>query len=355
MNPTLKELRQHAIAASLFRPGTLQQAVERLGFVQADPIQSPARAQDLILRHRVKDYRVGDIDRHYHQLNLEEDRLYAHGFMPRSTWRLLHPRIKRRLTAAEKRVLDVAVARARIHPRDLEIHFGRKSVNNGWGGLSQATTLALQSLYYRGYLRIAGRENGIRVYAPVTQKREPLDTADRFRRLVLLIVSILGPLPESSLRSTLGLLAFRAPSLKGVRTVVPSLLDSGELAHGSADGVPYVWPQGPLIHTRPSEKVRFLSPFDPLVWDRQRFEHFWDWPYRFEAHVPAPKRQLGYYAMPMLWRDDVIGWVNASKQAGKLIVEPGFKKAKPTGVDFQVEFDKEVARLQAFLGKPENR
>src|SRR5258708_6372001 len=99
MEPTLKDLREHAIAASLFAPGTLRQAVERLGFVQADPIQSPARAQDLILRHRVKDYRVGDIDQQYERLHLEEDRLYAHGFMPQSTWRLLHPRIEKRLSS----------------------------------------------------------------------------------------------------------------------------------------------------------------------------------------------------------------------------------------------------------------
>src|ERR1700685_1145017 len=90
---SLHELRRRAVAASLFRPGTLRQAVERLGFVQADPIRAPARAQDLILRHRVKDYRVGDLERHYHRLGLEEDRFYAHGFMPLSTWRLLHPRV----------------------------------------------------------------------------------------------------------------------------------------------------------------------------------------------------------------------------------------------------------------------
>src|SRR5579863_5499353 len=136
---SLARLRTHAITNSLFRPGTLQAAIKRLGFVQADPIRSPARAQDLILRHRVKSYRAGDLDREYNRLHLEEDRLYAHGFMPQSTWRLLHPKAGRKLSAAEKSVLDVAVARGHIHPRDLAAHLGAKSARNYWGGSSKAT------------------------------------------------------------------------------------------------------------------------------------------------------------------------------------------------------------------------
>src|SRR6478609_7108205 len=53
--PTLDDLRRYAIARTLFKPTTLPRAIQRLGFVQADPIRAPARAQDLTLRHRVKD------------------------------------------------------------------------------------------------------------------------------------------------------------------------------------------------------------------------------------------------------------------------------------------------------------
>ncbi len=58
------------------------------------------------------------------------------------------------------------------------------------------------------------------------------------------------------------------------------------------------------------EAVRLLAPFDPVVWDRRRFEAFWGWAYRFEAYTPAPRRVRGYYALPLLWRDQVIGWGN---------------------------------------------
>src|SRR6266850_1286613 len=61
----LDRLRVHAISQSLFPQTTLKAAIRRLGFVQADPIRSPARAQDLILRHRVKAYRAGDLEWRY--------------------------------------------------------------------------------------------------------------------------------------------------------------------------------------------------------------------------------------------------------------------------------------------------
>ena len=80
MRLTVRALRLQAISSSLFAPTTLRKAIQHLGFVQADPIRSPARAQDLILRHRVKGYRAGDLEQQYPKLDLEEDYLYAYGF-----------------------------------------------------------------------------------------------------------------------------------------------------------------------------------------------------------------------------------------------------------------------------------
>src|SRR5437870_4163092 len=108
--PTLERLRVHAICHSLFPPTTLKAAIRRLGFVQADPIRSPARAQDLILRHRVKGYRAGDLERRYLSLDVEEDTLYAYGFLPRTVWQLLHPRNMKQLSALEKNVLETVRA-----------------------------------------------------------------------------------------------------------------------------------------------------------------------------------------------------------------------------------------------------
>ena len=72
MNLGVDQFRRRVIRSSLFPRTTLRDALTRMGFVQADPIRSPARAQHLILRHRVKNYRAGDLEAKYPKLPLEE-------------------------------------------------------------------------------------------------------------------------------------------------------------------------------------------------------------------------------------------------------------------------------------------
>lgn len=349
MKLTVGQLRRQAIIASLFRPTTLRKAIQKLGFVQADPIRSPSRAQDLILRHRVRSYREGDLNRHYSSLDIEEDLLYAYGFMPLSTWKLLHPRVARKLTSMERRVLEIVSDHKLIHPRELEAYLGRKREMNAWGGYSKATTRTLEALHYRGLLRIAGRENGIRLFEPATNQLETAEPADRLRRLVLLIAAILAPLSDRSLRAALLHLARAAPTLEGRHSAVTDLLKSGELESAVVEDVRYVWPAGRVTRKTPAEVVRFLAPFDPLVWDRRRFEHFWGWGYRFEAYTPAAKRKLGYYAMPLLWRDDIVGCVNISTRLEKLDVKTVFMKTRPGEREFEKEFEAETERFREFL------
>ena len=74
-------------------PTTLPQAVQQLGgFVQADPLRAPARAQDLTLRHRVKGYTAGDLERRYPRLSLQEDFFINYGFVTPELRALMHPR-----------------------------------------------------------------------------------------------------------------------------------------------------------------------------------------------------------------------------------------------------------------------
>jgi len=324
--------------------------VGKLGFVQADPIRCPARAQDLILRHRVTNYRAGDLEQKYRSLGLEEDLLYAYGFMPRSTWRLLHPRPQRALTPSERDALAIVSISKGLHPRELESHLGKSRETNAWGGYSASTTRDLERLHYLGQTRVSGRKNGIKLYERVEVTHDAMEPEERLRRLVLLIANILAPLPETSLRATVHHLRHAAPDLPGRRHVVAALIESGELDSMELDRVRFVWPHGRLIRKEPEETVRFLAPFDPVVWDRARFELFWGWRYRFEAYTPADKRKLGYYAMPLLWNADIVGWVNVDARSETLTVVPGFVR-QGVGADpaFRRAFDEEVDRLRLFL------
>jgi uncharacterized protein len=326
--------------------------MNRLGFVQADPIRSPARAQDLILRHRVKGYRAGDLDRCYGPLDIEEDYLYAYGYLSRQVWTLLHPRKATRLSVLEQKILESVRASGPVHPNELTPNFGRRRVTNAWGGYSQATKCALENLHDCGLLRIARREKGIRVYEPARLSPEPAPPNQRLRKLVLAVANILAPVAERTLQSIASRLRYDLPGAVNHRNVLRELLHTGELEKQLVDKIGYVWPASTTALAEPPRRVRFLAPFDPLVWDRQRFGHLWQWAYRFEAYTPSSKRVRGYYAMPLLWCDRVIGWANAEVDGKRLSVATGFVEKRPRDRDFNLEVDAEIARLEAFLDRP---
>jgi hypothetical protein len=115
--------------------------------------------------------------------------------------------------------------------------------------------------------------------------------------------------------------------------------------------VDWYWPEGenPRRAVIP-KSVRLLAPFDPIVHDRARFELLWGWTYRFEAYTPAPKRKLGYYALPLLWRDRVIGWASLAVKDGALICDPGYIGGRhPNERAFARELEAELDRLRFFL------
>lgn len=357
---TLDHLRRFAVARSLFAPTTLRRALARLGFVQADPIRAPARAQDLILRHRVAGYRAGDLERNYVSLDVEEDVFVNYGYVTRAVQTLMHPRADRRLpaNAAERRkeqlLLEFVAARGTAHPREVEEHFAHGTVRNYWGGSSHATTQMLDVLHYRGLLRVARRENGIRVYclhhhdpalADETARRARLDA------LVDVVVNIYAPLPATSLSYYVRRLHYAVPQWQ---EEITSALQRARarLAHARVAGVDWYWPneENPRRAGAPGA-VRLLAPFDPVVHDRARFETLWGWIYRFEAYTPAANRKLGYYALPLLWRDRVIGWGNLAVKDGNLKSDLGYMAGQPPrDRAFRQELEAELARIGAFLG-----
>jgi uncharacterized protein YcaQ len=123
------------------------------------------------------------------------------------------------------------------------------------------------------------------------------------------------------------------------------------LSHTRIDGVDWYWPRGEAVSPAPvPNMVRLLAPFDPVVWDRRRFEMLWGWAYRFEAYTPVAKRKLGYYALPLLWRDRAVGWGNVSMKGGELQVVFGYVGAqRPRDRGFARALDAEVERMRLFL------
>ena len=358
---TLDALRRHAVARSLFTPTTLGRAITRLGFVQADPIRAPARAQDLTLRHRVKDYRAGDLERRYASLPIEEDFFINYGFLPRATQALMHPRTARTVWPAARQrsaaaVLDFVRERGVAHPREVDAKFAQGKALNWFGGSSNASTQLLDGMHYRGMLRIARREGGVRLYAAQDRADDETTQADpeaALDALVDVVVAKYAPLPARSLAELVSHLRHGVPQWAGGRKDALARARQ-RLAKVTLDGVDWFWPAGenPVSarHAVP-DTVRLLAPFDPVVWDRRRFELLWGWAYRFEAYTPAPKRVRGYYALPLLWRDQVIGWGNLAVKDGRLQTDLGFVAGRPPrDAAFKRALEAEQDSMGRFLG-----
>src|SRR5215469_5321338 len=173
----LQQLRRYSIARSLFKPTSLPRAIARLGFVQADPMRAPARAQDLILAHRVKDYRAGELERRYPRLAIEEAFFINYGFLPRETLALLHPRgVPRswkawdaRMQAHAEEVLAFVRQHGHTYPRDVQAHFDHGRIRR-WGADLNVSSHLLEGLHYRGLLRVARREAGSRIYQTIEDR-----------------------------------------------------------------------------------------------------------------------------------------------------------------------------------------
>jgi len=361
MSVSLDSLRRFAVQRQFPEPASLERALAAAAFIQADPIRAPARAQDLVLRQRVYGYRAGDLERRYPELGVEEDFFVVYGFVSRALPPLMHPRSRWRSTwspSLRKRaqaLLDFVRERGVVHPRDVDSHFAHGKVTNYWGGSSNATTHLLERMHYRGLLRVARRESGVRLYATAEHGSAPANRAERHQRLDALVdhaVRLYAPLTGRGLSSlVVTRLGYAAPQWRG--SELKSALGRAKmrLAHAKVDGRDWYLPADESLERDAlPDRVRLLAPFDPAVWDRQRFEILWGWAYRFEAYTPAPKRKLGYYALPLLWRDRVIGWANLAVKNGKLVSKMGYVGSRPREGGFASALEAELDAMRVFLG-----
>lgn len=300
-------------------------------------------------------YAAGDLDARYADLDVEEDHFINYGFLPRKHLTLLHPRTPRRVwdPATKRRaakVLEFVRERGEAHPRDVDAQFAYGTVTNYWGGSSNAATHLLDAMHYRGLLRVVRRDGGVRVYAPASLSGSTMTRAETADALVALVVAKYAPIPAPSLGPLVSRLRYAAPQL--ALELKPALVRArASLAHAVVDGLAWYWPARDEVVGDADERVRFLAPFDPVVWDRRRFELLWGWAYRFEAYTPAKKRVRGYYALPLLFRDAVIGWGNLSMEDGALVADVGYVSGRaPRERAFKRELDAELERMRAFLG-----
>jgi uncharacterized protein YcaQ len=248
-------------------------------------------------------------------------------------------------------VSDAISTNGLTYAKDVQAHFDHGSIKR-WGGSMNVSAHLLDRLHHRGFLRVVRRESGTRVYQAIghsQQDESPEARLARAGRLLDIVVKLYAPIPAPSLRYLYRLLSGGVPHLNAeMRGFCENA--SSRYAHAEVDGTLWFWPQGekPSI-AQTDERLRFLTPFDPVCWDRRRFQMFWNWEYKFEAYVPAHKRRMGHYAMPMLWGDRMLGWGNLKVVDGRLRHELGFAGPRPRGRAFRLALDEALQRKQEFL------
>ena len=324
-------------------------------------MRAPARAQDLILAHRVKDYHAGELELRYPRLAIEEAFFVNYGFLPRKVLALLHPRGAPRAwdawdTTMQERaqaVLSFVREHGPTYPKDVQAHFDHGRIKR-WGANLSVSNHLLEGLHNRGLLRVARREGGTRVYQTIEPSPRDDNPAVRLARaahLLDIVVKLYAPLPAASMVYVCRLLSYGVPHLAAEVRQLQEHAKS-RYAHAKVDGHLWFWPQGenPLsVRHQVDGRLRFLAPFDPVVWDRRRFQVFWNWEYKLEAYVPAHKRRMGHYAMPILWGEQMLGWANLRVVDGRLRHQLGFAGPRPRGGAFRRALDAALQRMQEFL------
>ena len=263
---------------------SLLDTVRTLGFLQIDPISTVAPPQQLVPWSRLGPYDVAELDR----LLWDEKRLFEWNayIWPMESLPLVRARMRRRPTgkyaherrgaeflrtnaAFKRHVLRDLERNGPMLSRELEGDAVRTWTSHGWYG-SRSVAVLLELLHGRGLVAIVGRRNGQRLW----------DLAERWYPEVETIPLRVAERERAEQR-------FRA---HGVR-----LTRKGWEAHPDVSDAPV------------PERATFLSPFDRLVHDRDRAEALFDFRYRLEMYVPKTKREYGYYVLPILVGDRIVG------------------------------------------------
>lgn len=352
----MKISRRDARKLFLARQGLLQQntfgrgatavakAVNQLGYLQIDTISVVNRAHEHVLQTRIPGASSHHLNKLMQARELFEYWSHAAAYLPMAHYRFSQPVMKGWSASREhdrklaRRVLDRIRAEGPLQSRDFEAPPGHKS--GGWWDW-KPTKQVLEYLYLSGELMVSHREGFQKVYdlkenilPDHVDTREP-DHDEWSEHLVLSMLGALGVGSEYDVgyaKSTINRLC-RVALGKPIRAALDRLVEAGDVVAVDVDGMSCYTTQACLdaLPLRASKRrVQVLSPFDNLIINRRRTQALFDFDYQLECYVPEPKRKYGYFALPLLWGDELIGRMDAKadRQNGTLIIrnlvlEPG--------------------------------
>jgi uncharacterized protein YcaQ len=357
----------------------LYRLIERMGFVQIDSINVVERAHHLTLASRLQGYRPALFDR----LLERERRLFEHWTHDASAiptvwyphWRLrferyrqkvlAHPWWKERIGPHPDDLIDLVrerlVQEGPLMTRDFEDTRDDSADRTWWGWKPEKA--ALEYLWRTGEAAVVGRVNFHKVYdlaeralpeahaAPRPADEEHLDWACRtaIERLGIASATEVAAFWRAADLNEVKAWCERAATRKEIVPVRVEAVDgSVRVAYAVPD-----WEERAAALPPAPPRIRLLSPFDPILRDRRRSLRLFGFDYHFEAFVPAPQRRYGYYVLPILEGERLVGRLDPKlyREEGRLEVrqvwwEPGVRESKARNLRLEAA----VERLARFTG-----
>ena len=310
---------------------TFTRTLARTGVLQIDSVNVLQRAHYMPLFSRMGPYDIDLLRRASEQRPRRIVEYWAHvaAFMPVELWPHMRHRMDRYrdeghawMGLPERKELVASLMaeiteRGPSTSRDLDDGLPREKVNWGWNW--SETKQALEYLFFSGDLAVAGRTSQFERLYDLPERVLPADVldaptpapADAYRELVRRAAISEGVATARCLADYYRLRQVPSAGLASVKVAVDELVETGELLPVQIEG----WNKPAYLH-RDAELPRkmparaLLSPFDPVVWERERTEKLFDFFYRIEIYVPEPKRVHGYYVLPFLLGDRIVGRVD---------------------------------------------
>jgi len=335
---------------SLGKEGVAQ-VIKKLGYIQIDTINVINRAHHHTLWTRLPDYRLVHLD----ELLATDRQIFeywghAASYLPMSDYRYYRPAMRQSFDPHSKweqerlrnfghlmqPVLERIRAEGPLSVKDFAAP--ENGVKNRWGG-RKPEKVALEMLLWRGELMVTRRDKFHRIY-DLTERVLPaeidttLPTGEELTRFhVRRALQAFGIATEKEICGHLQL-----AGKDKIKTVINEQVNAGELLEVMIEGQSQVnWTKPDYLENLDQPlndpKIHFLSPFDNLIIQRQRIKRLFDFDYTLECYVPAAKRKWGYFVLPIIWGDRLIGRLDpkADRKKKELIVkslqfEPGFEE-----------------------------
>jgi len=301
-----------------------QRALEQLGYVQIDTISIVTRAHHHTLWNRVPNYEPAHLDRLVSDRRAFEYWFHAAAYLPMRDYRFALPRMhairdgeRHWFKAKDRKLMAEILARIRhdgpLMARDFETPKGR---NQGWWNWKPAKR-ALEQLFMQGDLMVAGRDGFQKVY-DLAERVLPADidtTPPNIDEYAAFLIDTTLRAHGFASQKEFSYLRRGTPLRQALRTRLDADVAAGVLVKINInDGAYFTRPEILELRPRAADRVRLLSPFDNSIIQRDRNVAVHDFNYQLECYVPAPKRRFGYFCLPILYRDSLVGRVDCKAQ-----------------------------------------